>query len=112
MSLPGFDGVGRLSLGQVRQLVGLGTVSGALAANEAQDRAALSDAVVFIGTLAANEAQDYAAVSDGGPLAANEAQDDAAFSGELATFVGQLNFAGRRRVTSEDPDLGGKFNRY
>lgn len=64
------------------------TITGTLAATEAQDIAALTGALGHTGTLAAIEAQDAAAL-DGvlghvGTLDATEAQDTAGFAGDIA----------------------------
>lgn len=96
------------------------SVTGALAATEAQDTAALAGALTFTGTLAATEAQDTAAFTGAltfsGSLAATEAQDTAAFSGtafapgasgtlaatedpDTAVFAGALTFTGSLAAT-------------
>lgn len=63
------------------------TITGTLAATEAQDIAALSGVLVHVGTLAATEAQDSASltgkIDHTGTLDATEAQDTASFTGTV-----------------------------
>lgn len=81
------------------QVVSTGSITGTLAATDAQDTIAATGTVTagsitITGTLAATEAQDVAAavgkLAHVGSLAAAEGQDTAAFSGSLA-HVGTLS---------------------
>lgn len=91
-------------------LQGDGSVTGTLAATEAQDVAAFTAQVVVEGALATTEAQDIAAftaeVIVSGALATSEAQDTAAFTGNVIVS-GTLAATEAQDIAEFDAEVSG-----